>query len=274
MKSRCSLWVAGAVLCGLVAGPAHAEIEHIVVLPFTVAKGVDEKTGVLLDEVVLTELDEVAPASTKVVGSSDVAALLGFEQQKQLVACDDTSCLVEIGHALGASHLLVPSVGQLGSRYLVSAKFLDVRGGTVQFRKVFYVDGNEDALLAGVRQISEALAASQGWKRPAGSTGATPVAMAGSDQTPTNAAATTDPEGEDQTMLWAGVGVAGTGLALAAGLGIGAVAYDSAVVGDASLDGAARQDAAGVAMALGVGSAVGAAALIAGGVVAGLAVLE
>ncbi|MFH1811082.1 MAG: hypothetical protein ABIJ09_20240 [Pseudomonadota bacterium] len=261
--------VAGAVL----ASPLRAaDVKQIVVLPFSVAEGIHEKTGTLLDEVVLTELDTVVPETIKVVGSSDVTALLGYEQKKMLVGCEETGCLVEIGNALGATHILVPGVGKLGSRYLISAKFLDVKTTEVLLRKVFYVDANEDALLKGVRQISQALAESQGWKTKGTGSGTTPVAGATTPGTPVPATPdkSASAGGEDSTMMWAGVGTAAVGVLMTVGFGIGAVVVDQTVVGNAAGDPNERTGAAGTAMLLGAGSGVGALALIAGAALIGV----
>ena len=264
--------LASAVLLLAVTSTARAdEVKQIVVLPFTVAEGLNPKTGTLLDEVVLTELEPVVPAGIKVVGSADVTALLGYEQKKMLVGCEETGCLVEIGNALGATHILVPGVGKLGSRYLVSAKFLDAKTGEVLLRKVFYVDANEDALLKGVRQISLALAESRGWKAPVSGSGVQPLAGASSPKTDVPGASAASAEDQGDTLLWAGAGTAAVGALLAAGLGIGAVVVDASVVGDAAGNPTERADATGTAMLLGGGSAVGALVLVAGAALVGVA---
>lgn len=246
--------LAVVLLATLGLGPsarADDEIKHIVVLPFTLAKGIDEKSGALLDEVHLSELTAVVPESIELIGSSDVTALLGLEEQRQLATCDETSCLIEIGSALGATHLLVPSLGEFGGQYIVTTKFLDVSAAKVLHRKVYYVDNSEQALLAGVRESVRELAQAQGWGS-AESLGA-------------------DSGVSDDALLYGGIGVAGVGALAAIGLGVGAAVFDERVgAAEASWD-----DRAGAAMTvvlMSVGSAAGVAAAVGGGAMIALAV--
>jgi hypothetical protein len=43
----------------------------------------------------------------RVLAGADIAALLGFERQRQLLGYEESGCLAEIGWALGA-HYLAP----------------------------------------------------------------------------------------------------------------------------------------------------------------------
>lgn len=257
---------------------AAKKVEHIVVLPFMVANGVDSKVGVLLDEVVLSELAQVVPKDIKVIGSSDVNAMLGLEQQKQLLSCDDTSCLVEIGNALGATHILVPSVGKLGSKFLVSAKFLSVVDASVLFRKVLYVKANEDALLDGVKQVSHELALHQQWAPqtlalPAPAKTDQPVtAQAPGAQKDQPRKSAEESEALDP-MLLAGAGLAGVGVLVAGGLGIGALVVNATTADDTSLDGDKRLEGATQAAVMTGGSALGVVILGAGAALLGISLL-
>ncbi len=254
-----------AVLATLFTAPAaraENKITHVVVLPFTVASGLDPKQGKILDEVFVAELSQVVPEGIELVGSSDVTATLGFEQTKQLSGCDETSCLVEIGNALGASHIIVPSLGKFGEQFIVSTKFLDVQTAKVLHRKVLYVEGKESGALSGVRQSVLELATAMGWQASG-----TTVGQAGDTEKP----ATADDGGGDMNpLLLAGAAVAGVGALTAVGLGIGALVID-ADVGDTGASWAERESAAGTVLALGIGSGVGLLALIGGGALAGVA---
>ncbi|MFH1808227.1 MAG: hypothetical protein ABIJ09_05765, partial [Pseudomonadota bacterium] len=80
MKAMLALpWVAPILLAlPLRAQPPSAspKIQHMVVLPFQLAQGLDEKSGKILDEVFLSELTPLIPQGVQVVGSSDVTAVL------------------------------------------------------------------------------------------------------------------------------------------------------------------------------------------------------
>ena len=76
---------------------------------------------------------------------------------------DSGARLLRILHELGATHLLVPSLGEFGDQFIVTTKFIDVSAAKVLHRKVYYVDNTEQALLEGVRKSVRELATSQGW---------------------------------------------------------------------------------------------------------------
>ncbi|MCI0573667.1 MAG: hypothetical protein L0Y66_23265 [Myxococcaceae bacterium] len=66
-----------------------------------------------------------------VTTKTEVAALLGFERQKQLLGCADASasCLVEVSGALGVDGLVLGSVGRFGDRYGINLKIVDASTG-------------------------------------------------------------------------------------------------------------------------------------------------
>jgi hypothetical protein len=154
--------VVAATLCATASASA-TKITRLVVLPFAVSTGVESKQRELLDEIFLTEISRDMPVAIKVVGASDILAVLDQERQKQLAGCDNTSCMVEIGNALGASHLVHSSFGKVGGQFALTTKMIGVADANFVYRDAIYVDDNEDALLSGVRQLSRRLVQAQGW---------------------------------------------------------------------------------------------------------------
>lgn len=219
------------------------QVEQILVLPFSVSDGVEASKSLILDEIVLNELSSRAPKGVRVIGASDLQAVLGVEQQKQLLSCSDNSCLVEIGNAMGASHIMVNSVGQLGSQFVLSSKLIEVSTTQVRFRKLSYIEAKEDALVGAIRQLCVELANSMRWSKSAvtaeqvGTSGVSAVpkdldAQADS-QVDAKSDSLADSEAEDalaiNPMLIGGAVTAGLGLLAAGGLGAFALVQDQQV---------------------------------------------
>ena len=236
----------------------ESAVDKIVVLPSRISGGIEEKKGDLLDEVLMVELARRKPEKIGIVGSADIAAVVGLEQQKQLMNCDEASCLVELGNALGASHILSLSLGTVGSQFLISSKVISSRDAKIAHRGVIYTADDEDALLAGVRQTSAEVARSLGWIE--GAAGADAVTSV----TPGTTAADTGEAEELDPLLWVGAGMTGVGALLFGGLGAGAMAVDAVVVGDAATTQEQRVSGADTVLLLGGGSLIGLAALSAG----------
>ena len=55
----------------------------------------------------------------------DVVTRLEIERTKDLLGCDDVTCLTEIGRALGAGFLIRASIGEIGGVPVVSAMLSD-----------------------------------------------------------------------------------------------------------------------------------------------------
>lgn len=82
-----------------------------------------------------------------VLTSSEIAALLGLERQRQLLGCTDeqNSCLAEMANALGTDGLVRGSLGKFGNVYQLDLKVLSSGGQTLaSFSKK--ADGDEALL--------------------------------------------------------------------------------------------------------------------------------
>jgi TolB-like protein len=138
--------------------------------------GAEAEKAALLSEVALTEAARFRDVET--IGRSDVATMLGFERQKQLLGCaEDAACLVEIAGALGAEYLLVGSLGRLGASWRLDMSLVDQKKARVLGRVGESVTGEEDRLVGVVQQAVRQLLGllpGAGPQRPA----ATPAAPA------------------------------------------------------------------------------------------------
>lgn len=63
----------------------------------------------------------------EVLTSRAIAAVLGLERQKQLLGCQDDSCLAELSGALGVDALAVGDVVRLDATMLLNVRIIDVR---------------------------------------------------------------------------------------------------------------------------------------------------
>jgi TolB-like protein len=120
------------------------------------ALGTEPHKAELLSEVALTEASGVDRID--VIGRSDIASMVGFEKQRQVMGCaEDSGCLAEIGGALGVDYILVGSLGRLGGLYRVDLKLVDTRKARVVARFGESVEGQEEKLVTtvqrGVRQL-------------------------------------------------------------------------------------------------------------------------
>ncbi len=115
------------------AAPLPAAAANTESLPFTSvavlpirAKGqADTSVLEVLDDLLLSSLQNTAGETLRVVGKSDIDAMLGFEKAKDAVGCDEVSCAAEIAGALGVESIIAATAGTLGSRYILTLVWID-----------------------------------------------------------------------------------------------------------------------------------------------------
>jgi len=86
--------------------------------------------GRILDELLIKAIDD--RGLYDVVSTDEINAVLGLERQKELLGCEDVTCVAEIGGALGVEWLLLGTVSRLGNEIIVSLKLADTKGMDIQ----------------------------------------------------------------------------------------------------------------------------------------------
>lgn len=91
-----------------------------------------------------------------------LASVIGFEKQKQLLGCsDNTSCLTEIGNALGVDGIVTGSIAKLGKAYQANVSVLSSKDAALLAGVSLRADGEEqllDALSKAARTLCIELA--------------------------------------------------------------------------------------------------------------------
>ena len=95
----------------------------LAVIKLTAKAGVEQGVVDLFSDALVVELRKRPGLS--VMSDSDIVAILGLERQRQVLGCTDSSCLAEIGGALGVDRLITGSVGRVGGSLIVNVTSLD-----------------------------------------------------------------------------------------------------------------------------------------------------
>lgn len=75
---------------------------------------------------------EISQRGVQVVTKTEIATLVGFERQKQLLGCSEqeASCLAELAGALGVDGVIAGSIARIGKGYAVSLKVLNAKNAS------------------------------------------------------------------------------------------------------------------------------------------------
>lgn len=124
------------VAAGLVSGaPAKALAERTKLAVLDLEdKGVEGQLAKNLSDVVTAALGRLGVFD--VLSRADIQRAMVFETQKQMLGCESqTSCLAEIGGALGVALLVTGSVGKVGANYIINLALTDSSTVTVVARE-------------------------------------------------------------------------------------------------------------------------------------------
>lgn len=167
----------------------------VAVVGLNAVQEVDRARAELLSEAMVTEAARSGHFAISSI--SEIRAALGAERQRQLLGCNETSsCISELGGALGSRYLLTGTLGTLGSSVRLDVRLVDTTDPSKSVRAAREVASAEGdlsyAVRTAVREVLQAIA-------PPGVT--LPAVPSAADSSPVRVAA------------WV---VGGTGLALLA----------------------------------------------------------
>lgn len=155
--------LAGALLSGLpLGGNARAADVRVGVLEIKPEGGVAPALG----RQVTNRTAEVLSRRPgyRVLAPDDIRAILEREAQKQLLGCDDDSCLAELAGALGADVLITGRVTKLESAWAVSLTAVNPRRAEALGRVTEEWGGTEVGLLNLIDPLIDRLLAPPGQK--------------------------------------------------------------------------------------------------------------
>jgi len=135
--------------------PAAADSKRAIAVLDLRARGLEPTIAEQVTDLVLKEVDRTGLFRT--VSQEEIRRMLEHEQQKLMLGCEETSCLAEIGGALGVDMLLAGGVGKIGETFVVTLKLIDVVKVEVIHREERMASGKEDALVQISRQAARAL---------------------------------------------------------------------------------------------------------------------
>lgn len=109
----------------------------------------------------LTEVLQSTLVSTdyfSVLSRSDMKDVLEAQAFQSSSACDETACLVEMGHILSVQKIIGGTLGRVGSTYSLSLRFVDVETGKTELSINDQWRGEADGLLTLVQDTVKVLA--------------------------------------------------------------------------------------------------------------------
>ena len=128
---------------------AAEELIKIAVMDLKAKQGVNPQVTSSLTDLICTQIANIG--THEVIGRDDMQAMLEHIADKQLLECDDTKCLAQVGGALGVEQLLSGNIGMIGTTYLINMKLIDIDNAKVLKRISKEYAGNETGLIQKIK---------------------------------------------------------------------------------------------------------------------------
>jgi TolB-like protein len=134
--------------------PAAPAKPTLLVFNLVAEQGIEKSVTNLLTELIIDKVSKLNRYT--VMGQKDLEKMVFWEQNKQLQGCTDSSCLVQIAGAMGASFYIEGSAGSVGSQYIITLKLIDAHKVEVVSRSTTRVKKDDDVMVETVvRMVGE-----------------------------------------------------------------------------------------------------------------------
>lgn len=133
----------------------------VAVLDLAAGEGVSLERAQSFTELVTSEIGAKLRSRgvvCSVLSRTEIRALVSFEVERQLSGCDASSCLSEIGDALGVDHVVLGTFARIESRSLVSLRLVDMRSMEVVKRVTDSFEGDDRDAVTWVAWLARRLA--------------------------------------------------------------------------------------------------------------------
>ncbi len=123
-----------------------------VAIPDLKNRGVKPELAATVTGIIVNQINKLK--QFEVISSDDIKSMLEHEQQKQMLGCQDDSCLADLGGALGADRIIAGSLGKMGVEYVLQLKLINIKRASVERRESKNVRGGEEVLIEMARDLA------------------------------------------------------------------------------------------------------------------------
>ncbi len=113
--------------CPVIAGQSTISIAVNELL----AEGLPESEARIISDRIRAEL--LNTGSFRVMERTEMERILEEQGFQKTGACNDESCVLEVGQLLGVRQMLTGSIGKIGDLYTISTRMIDIRTGEILY---------------------------------------------------------------------------------------------------------------------------------------------
>jgi len=137
--------------CILSFFPLFIFADKIVVWNLKPQAGVTDKEAATVSSIVTTEIARVS--KNTIISESEMRSVIDGEQMKMSCGAEDSSCIAEIGAAMGAPLSVSGTFSKMGDYWIITLQLVDVRKVEVQSRVSKRFKGGENTLVEAITPL-------------------------------------------------------------------------------------------------------------------------
>ena len=122
--------------------------QGIVIWQLEAKRGVDERDIDSISGFITAEAEK--QSGLKAVSEADIRTILQGEERKQQCGADGTSCIAEIGSALGVPEAISGDLGRMGDYWMLNLRRINVRNASVIARVGKQIRGDVNTLVEAI----------------------------------------------------------------------------------------------------------------------------
>jgi hypothetical protein len=137
--------------CILSFFPLFTFADKIVVWNLKPQAGVTDKEAATVSSIVTSEIARVS--KNTIISESEMRSVIDGEQMKMSCGAEDSSCIAEIGAAMGAPLSVSGTFSKMGDYWIITLQLVDVRKVEVQSRVSKRFKGGENTLVEAITPL-------------------------------------------------------------------------------------------------------------------------
>lgn len=128
--------------------PVTVYADKMVVWNLKPQSGVSEKEAATVSSIITSEIARIS--KNTVISEADIKSVVDGEQIKMSCGADDSSCIAEIGAAMGAPLSVSGTFSKMGDYWIITLQLIDVRKVEVLSRVSKKFKGGENSLVESI----------------------------------------------------------------------------------------------------------------------------
>ena len=152
-KMKLSVFICLSIFSAAMQLYAQAPAALNVAVNDLIGKGIEQSSAAIISDRLRSEL--INTGAFRVMERNEMDNILKEQGFQKSGACDDATCLVEVGQLLGVERMVAGTVGKIETLYTISLRMINVATGQIMFTVNEDFEGDIKSLLVNTKRADQ-----------------------------------------------------------------------------------------------------------------------